>query len=103
MPPSWTHVMPEFPLPTWPDHFRLVEHPVRNWSERRPPGVAIDCLVIHDTETLSVPSVLETFDNPREQRSAHYLIDRDGTTYRMVADDKKAWHAGRSHLAGRDD
>ena len=103
MPPSWAHLTAEYPLPAWPDDFRLVDAPVRNWSERRPPGVAVDCIVIHDTETLSVKSVLATFDNPAEQRSAHYLIDRDGTTYRMVDEAKKAWHAGVSKLGDRDD
>ena len=103
MPPAWTHTAPEFPLPPYPAAFRVVEHPVRNFSDRQPPGVAIDCVVVHDTATLSVASVLATFANPAEQRSSHYLIDRDGTTYALVDPSKKAWHAGRSSLGGRDD
>ncbi len=101
--PTWTHTAPEFPLPAWPDLYRVIEHPVRNWSERHAPIGGIDCLVIHDTATLSVASVLETFDNPAEQRSAHALIDRDGTCYRLVPWNKKAWHAGVSELEGRAD
>lgn len=91
-------------LPEWtPAHFRIVDHPVRNFSARQPPGVAIDALVIHDTETLDAASVLATFDNAAEQRSSHLLIDRDGTTYTLVDLAHKAWHAGVSSLFGRDD
>jgi N-acetylmuramoyl-L-alanine amidase len=32
--------------------------------------------------------------------SAHYLIDEDGTVTRLVAEDKRAWHAGRSYWRG---
>jgi len=100
-PPTWTHRAPEFPLPPWPEAFRVVEHAVRNVSDRR--GAAVDCIVIHDTETLSVASVLHHFDNPEAQASAHFLIDRDGTTYALVPIEKKAWHAGVSQLGTRKD
>jgi N-acetylmuramoyl-L-alanine amidase len=91
-------------LPTFtPEHYRIVDHPVRNFSPRQPPGVAIDAIVIHDTATLDVASVLATFDNLAEQRSAHFVIDRDGTTYQLVAPRFKAWHAGESALWGRAD
>jgi len=35
--------------------------------------------------------------------SAHYVIDRDGTVYRCVPDELRAWHAGASELEGRTD
>lgn len=85
-----------------PPAYRVVHHPVRNHSARQPTGVAIDAIVLHDTATLSVPSVLATFDAVAEQRSSHYLLDRDGTTYRLVEPARKAWHAGVSSLWGRD-
>ena len=31
--------------------------------------------------------------------SANYLIDRDGTVYRLVPENRVAWHAGGGHLA----
>jgi N-acetyl-anhydromuramyl-L-alanine amidase AmpD len=40
---------------------------------------------------------------PASQSSAHYLIDRDGTAYRCVAEENRAWHAGVSALFGRND
>jgi N-acetylmuramoyl-L-alanine amidase len=88
-----------------PELYRIVDRPVRNHSARsaRPDGVTIDALVIHDTETLDVWSVLSTFDNPTEARSAHYVIDREGSTYRLVDPARKAWHAGVSALWGQQD
>jgi N-acetyl-anhydromuramyl-L-alanine amidase AmpD len=32
--------------------------------------------------------------------SAHFIIDKDGTVYQCVAEDKVAWHAGNSELWG---
>ncbi len=34
--------------------------------------------------------------------SAHFLIRRTGEVVQFVACDQRAWHAGRSHWAGRD-
>lgn len=33
--------------------------------------------------------------------SAHYMIDRDGTIYRLVDENRRAWHAGESEWEGR--
>lgn len=63
----------------------------------------VDAVVLHDTASEGVDSVFAWFSNPESQASAHYLIDRDGTTYRLVAEERKAWHAGASMLHGRDD
>jgi N-acetylmuramoyl-L-alanine amidase len=35
--------------------------------------------------------------------SAHYLVDRDGSTYNLVNESKRAWHAGLGSWAGLDD
>jgi N-acetyl-anhydromuramyl-L-alanine amidase AmpD len=34
--------------------------------------------------------------------SAHFLVDRDGTTYQLCAIDLKAWHAGKSTWKDKD-
>ena len=34
--------------------------------------------------------------NPKSKVSCHYLIDRNGAIFRMVEDNKIAWHAGKS-------
>ena len=35
--------------------------------------------------------------------SAHYLIDREGSVYKLVDEGKRAWHAGDGRWAGHDD
>jgi len=94
----WTDPLPPFGPPA----FRVVERPVRNQSARAP-GAAIDAIVLHDTTTRSVQSVLHHFDDSASQASAHFLLDRDGTTYRLVDPARKAWHAGVSILWGVED
>jgi len=40
---------------------------------------------------------------PQSQVSAHYVVDEDGTITQMVAEDRRAWHAGLSCWAGETD
>lgn len=62
----------------------------------RPDGIVPTMVVIHYTDTSSLRETLTIFHGPDAQVSCHYLIDEDGTIYQMVADDKRAWHAGVS-------
>ena len=39
-------------------------------------------------------------DLARSQGLGHYLVDEDGTIYRLVDEDKRAWHAGKSRWRG---
>ena len=48
-----------------------------NYNSRS--GAAIDCIVIHDTESDTAVAALSWFESPESQVSAHYVIDRDGT------------------------
>ena len=34
--------------------------------------------------------------------SSHYVLAEDGVAYRLVPEDRVAWHAGRSHWRGRE-
>jgi N-acetylmuramoyl-L-alanine amidase len=78
----------------------VLEAPSPHRNPRTTP--TIDCIVIHDTESETARAALSWFEAPESQVSAHYVIDRDGTVYRCVPDADRAWHAGRSVLAGRD-
>lgn len=60
----------------------------------------ISFIIIHDTDG-SMPGCLEwlQIDRPHpveDDVSAHLLIDKTGNIYRLVPDDRKAWHA-RGH------
>ena len=79
----------------------IFERPSPNWSDRG--GVAIDCVVIHDTECPEADSALAWFASPSSRVSAHYVIDRDGTIYRCVEDEVSAWHAGDCVFEGSAD
>lgn len=73
-------------------------------QDERPEGMAIDCIVIHDTESPGVRSariIANHFLNPRSQVSAHYIIGKDGELVQCVEDERRAWHAGPSQLGDR--
>jgi N-acetylmuramoyl-L-alanine amidase len=66
----------------------------------RPQGASIDAIVIHYTD-LDLPDTLARLCDPAIQASTHYVITRRGRLLQLVPDDRKAWHAGVSALAGR--
>lgn len=78
----------------------MIELPSRNHAARQS---AVDVLVLHYTELPLDESLKVLCDDRRPNRvSAHYVLAEDGTAYRLVAEDRVAWHAGRSHWRGRD-
>ncbi len=79
----------------------IIHHPSPNVGIR-PAGVAIDTLVLHYTGMQSAKAALAHLCNPGTEVSAHYLIDEDGTLYQLVAEDKRAWHAGRGYWRGQE-
>ena len=68
--------------------------------EERPEGIEIDTIILHSMhnperkDRFSAHSCKECLD--KYSVSSHYLIDLDGTVWQLVAEDKKAWHAGIS-------
>ncbi len=66
----------------------------------RAPGTAIAMLVLHYTGMETAEAALELLCDPAAEVSAHYLIDEDGTVWRLVAEDRRAWHAGRAAWRG---
>lgn len=69
----------------------VTEHVSPNYSARVP-GVKIDTIVLHNTDG-KISGSISWFKNTASRVSAHYLIARDGTIYKMVPEPKKAWHA----------
>lgn len=62
-------------------------------------------IVLHYTGMVDRDEALDRLTDPMppkhlEKVSAHYLIDEDGTIYRMVPESKRAWHAGVSFWDG---
>ena len=69
----------------------------------RPAHVAVDMLVLHYTGLRTCADALDRLCDSEAKVSAHYLIDEDGTTYALVAEDRRAWHAGVSFWRGSHD
>ena len=39
---------------------------------------------------------MDRLKNPKSKVSCHYFIERNGSIFKMVEDNKIAWHAGKS-------
>jgi N-acetylmuramoyl-L-alanine amidase len=80
----------------------IIDRPSPN-SAPRPDGMVIDTLVLHYTELPLQKSLDILTDAAREGRvSAHYVLAEDSTAYRLVPEERVAWHAGRSSWRGRE-
>lgn len=73
----------------------MIDMPSPNYNDR-PEGMQIRSIIIHYTNMVSAEAALEWLTSEASRVSSHYVIDEDGTLYRLVQDDKRAWHAGLS-------
>jgi N-acetylmuramoyl-L-alanine amidase len=78
----------------------LILAPSPNFNERLFP---LDMLVLHYTGMKDGPSALEKMRDPASNVSAHYMVEEDGRVFSLVAEDKRAWQAGRSWWRGDED
>ena len=77
----------------------MIQRPSPNFNPR-PGGTDIDILVFHYTGMKSAAAALERMCDPGAEVSAHYMIDEDGSTYQLVGEASRAWHAGVSNWRG---
>ena len=75
----------------------FIETPSPNFDERTLP---VSIIVLHYTGMQDGASAIERLADPESKVSAHYVVDEDGQVTRMVAEDKRARHAGVSHWRG---
>ncbi len=80
----------------------IQERPSPN-HDARPDGQAVDILLLHYTGMASAEAALERMGDPAARVSAHYCVEEDGRVWRLVPEDRRAWHAGRALWAGADD
>jgi N-acetylmuramoyl-L-alanine amidase len=76
------------------------DHPSPNHGPRT---AAVDMLVLHYTGMASAADALARLTAPDSAVSAHYLVDEDGSVWRLVPEERRAWHAGLSCWRGRRD
>jgi N-acetylmuramoyl-L-alanine amidase len=60
----------------------------------------IDVLVLHYTGMQSGAAALERLCDPQARVSSHYVVEEDGTLWRLVPEERQAWHAGISYWRG---
>ncbi len=75
----------------------MIEAPSPNFDERTLP---VTLLVLHYTGMESGAAALARMRDPAAKVSAHYMVEEDGRIYRLVGEDKRAWHAGVSEWGG---
>jgi N-acetylmuramoyl-L-alanine amidase len=62
-----------------------------------------DLLLLHYTNMASASKALDWLCDPKSRVSSHYLVSEDGRIFQMVDENNRAWHAGASSWAGRED
>tara|TARA_Y100000590_G_scaffold305044_1_gene344038 strand:+ start:1829 stop:2554 length:726 start_codon:yes stop_codon:yes gene_type:complete len=67
-----------------------------NFNKKKRPSNSIKVIVIHYTGMQSERESIMRLCDPKSKVSSHYLINKKGKTYRLVEDNKVAWHAGIS-------
>jgi N-acetylmuramoyl-L-alanine amidase len=77
----------------------LVEMPSPNQGARAD-GLTPSILLLHYTGMPTAAAALERLCDPKAKVSSHYVVDEDGTVYRLVDEERRAHHAGVSFWAG---
>ena len=74
--------------------------PSPNFDNRRSPP---DMLVLHYTGMRTADEAVARLRDPEAKVSAHYVVDEDGSILRLVAEERRAWHAGKGVWQGETD
>jgi N-acetylmuramoyl-L-alanine amidase len=75
----------------------IIDTPSPNFDVRTLP---ISMIVLHYTGMQDAASAIARLADPEAKVSAHYVVAEDGQIVRMVAEDNRAWHAGKSYWRG---
>ena len=86
-----------------PDSCVVAEvRPSPNHGERKG-HAAPDMIVLHYTGMSDNQAAVHLLCNPSSEVSAHYVVLQDGHIVQLVAESRRAWHAGTSAWAGETD
>lgn len=78
----------------------LIEAASPNFNERTAPP---DMIVLHYTGMQSGEAALARLCDPEAKVSSHYFVEEDGRIFRLVPEERRAWHAGLSFWKGETD
>ena len=76
---------------------RLRERPSPNHDERNAP---VSFLILHYTGMTTAAAALDRLCDPVAEVSSHYVVEENGTVWRLVDEARRAWHAGISFWRG---
>lgn len=79
---------------------RIVPSP--NHGERAG-GLKPDMIILHYTGMETAAAALDWLCREESQVSSHYFVHEDGRVDQLVAEDRRAWHAGKSNWKGETD
>ncbi|WP_182418990.1 N-acetylmuramoyl-L-alanine amidase [Bartonella sp. HY038] len=85
-----------------PDFECAILRPSPNFNERSD-NTKPHILILHYTGMNDAEAAESLLQDPASQVSCHYVVREDGTIVQMVAESKRAWHAGKSMWQGQDD
>jgi len=74
--------------------------PSPNHGERKG---TLDMIVLHYTGMADTQAAIRQLCTPTSEVSAHYVVLQDGYIVQLVAEARRAWHAGTSSWAGETD
>jgi N-acetylmuramoyl-L-alanine amidase len=75
---------------------KIINHFSPNFDKKSRPIVWIKIIVIHYTGMQSERESIFRLSDPKFKVSSHFVIGQNGSVYRLVKDNKVAWHAGKS-------
>lgn len=78
----------------------FIDAPSPNFEPRKGPP---DMIVLHYTGMRTGEEALARLRDPGAKVSAHYMVEEDGRIFRLVPEERRAWHAGRSFWKGETD
>ncbi|GJL95048.1 MAG: N-acetyl-anhydromuramyl-L-alanine amidase [Hyphococcus sp.] len=79
---------------------KIIDAPSPNFDDR---GRSIDMIILHYTGMPTGAEALARLRDAQVKVSAHYLVEENGDVYRLVEEDKRAWHAGVGSWKGESD
>jgi N-acetylmuramoyl-L-alanine amidase len=75
----------------------VIEAPSPNHDARTAPP---DAVILHYTGMPTGEGALQRMCDPEAKVAAHYMVEEDGRVFRLVPEERRAWHAGVSYWRG---
>ena len=69
-------------------------------QDDRPDICPVDMVILHYTGMSTAAEAVARLRDPAAKVSSHYVVDEDGAVLRLVAETRRAWHAGVSYWRG---